>query len=170
MSSSYTLSQTFTVTHARHMAAKVAADLKRLQRFYPGCVTDTQIVEFEAEVVALLKAGYLGTVTYGFKKNGSWVEPTLRYNAADLNGASSVDDDPGRVRPGANTSGAVFHSYLTYSTSWNALTSSQQNAFKNELPFFRTGADEPGINGYLVADRTYSAGGHALNRSTVKSY
>ena len=33
---SYTVSQTntFTVTHARHMAAKVAADLKRMQRLY----------------------------------------------------------------------------------------------------------------------------------------
>ena len=31
---SYTESTTFTVTHARHMAAKVATDLKRMQRFY----------------------------------------------------------------------------------------------------------------------------------------
>ena len=40
MSSSFTLTETttFTLTHARHMAAKVATDLKRLQRFYgrPG--------------------------------------------------------------------------------------------------------------------------------------
>ena len=170
MSSSYTLSQTFTVTHARHMAAKVAADLKRLQRFYPGCLTDADIAAFEAEVVALLKEGYLGTVTYGFKRNGSWVEPTLRYNAADLNGSSSTDDDPGRVRPGANTAGAVFHSYLSYSAAWNGLTSAQQEAFKATLPVSRAGAAEPGISGYLVPDRTYSAGGHALNRSTVKSY
>ena len=36
MSYSYTLSETrtFTVTHARHMAAKVATDLKRMQRLY----------------------------------------------------------------------------------------------------------------------------------------
>ena len=34
--SSYTITETttFTVTHARHMAAKVSADLKRMQRFY----------------------------------------------------------------------------------------------------------------------------------------
>ena len=36
MSYSYTLTETttFTVTHARHMAAKVATDLKRMQRLY----------------------------------------------------------------------------------------------------------------------------------------
>ena len=35
MSYSYTISTltSFTVTHARHIAAKVATDLKRLQRF-----------------------------------------------------------------------------------------------------------------------------------------
>jgi hypothetical protein len=35
--SSYTITEsatTFTVTHARHMAAKVSTDLKRMQRLY----------------------------------------------------------------------------------------------------------------------------------------
>ena len=43
MSYSFTESEStsFTVTHARHMAAKVATDLKRLQRLYgrPGDLT-----------------------------------------------------------------------------------------------------------------------------------
>jgi len=36
MTASFTISESasFTVTHARHMASKVATDLKRLQRFY----------------------------------------------------------------------------------------------------------------------------------------
>ena len=64
MSYSYTLSETttFTVTHARHMAAKVATDLKRLQRFY-GQPSNSDIADYEIEVIALLKGGYLGTVT-----------------------------------------------------------------------------------------------------------
>jgi len=43
MASSYTISETatFTLTHAKHMAAKVAADLKRLQRFTVTLVTKT---------------------------------------------------------------------------------------------------------------------------------
>src|SRR5262245_42971432 len=62
MTYSLTISETtaFTVTHARHMAAKVATDLKRLQRFY-GKPTDAQIAAYEIEVIELLKAGYLGT-------------------------------------------------------------------------------------------------------------
>lgn len=47
MSSSYTTTETktFTLTHARHLAAKVATDLKRLQRFYGG-ISDERITHF----------------------------------------------------------------------------------------------------------------------------
>ena len=171
MSTSYTVSETttFTITHAKHMAAKVAADLKRMQRLY-GKPDDRDITSYEAEVVELLKAGYLGTVSYGYRRDGDFIEPTLRYTARDLAGSSANDDDPGKVMPGANITGATFHSYLTYSSAWNALSSAQQDAFKGALPFQRTGANEPGINGYLVEDRTYSAGGRAMGRSSVRSY
>ena len=48
MSYSYTSTETtaFTVTHAKHLASKVATDLKRLQRFYKK-PTDKKIDEFE---------------------------------------------------------------------------------------------------------------------------
>ena len=88
--SSYTISEsiTFTVTHARHMAAKIATDLKRIQRLY-GWPSDREIAEYEGEAVAMMKAGYLAEVTYGFKRNGLWVEPTLKYAARDLAGGES---------------------------------------------------------------------------------
>ena len=171
MSSSFTITEarTFTVTHARHMAAKVATDLKRLQRLY-GRPGDTSIAEYETEVIALLKAGYLGTVTYGYRRNGCWIEPTLRYTARDLAGMSANDDDPGCIRPGANVDGASFYSYLTYSAAWDRLSEAEQDSFKKSLPFYRGGAPEPAIDGYLSNDRTYSSGGRALDRASVRSY
>jgi hypothetical protein len=171
MSSSYTVSDvfTFTLTNAKHMAAKVATDLKRMQRFY-GFPSDSKIAEFEDELIALVKAGYLGTVAYGFKRDGLWIEPTLKYEAQDLFGSSGTDDDPGKVRPGLDISGASFYSYLTYSYTWDQLTSEEQSEFKRTLPLNRGGANEPGINGFLAKDLTYSSGGRALNRSCVRSY
>jgi hypothetical protein len=166
---SITESTTFTVTHARHMAAKVAADLKRMQRFY-GHPSDTAIVNYESEVVELLRAGYLGTLTVGFKRNDQWIEPTLRYTARDLAGAAANDDDPGRVLPGRDVSGASFYNYLTYSAAWDALSASDKDAFKRRMPFHRTDATEPTVNGYLVDDKTYSAGGRALGRASVRGY
>lgn len=171
MSSSFTITEasTFTVTHARHMAAKVATDLKRMQRFY-GKPSDTAIAEYEAEATELIKGGYLATVTYGYMRGDNWIEPTLRYTARDLSGASANDDDPGKVRPGADVSGASFYSYLTYTDAWYRLSATEQDAFKRRMPFYRGGAPEPGIDGYLSNDRTYSAGGRALERASVRSY
>lgn len=171
MSTSYSVSEStsFTVTHARHMAAKVATDLKRTQRLY-GSPSDADIASYETEVVELLKAGYLGTVCYGYRRDGKWVEPTLRYTAKDLAGAAANDDDPGRVRPGADISGATFYSYLTYTAAWDKLNSDQQQSFKKTLPVQRGGAPEPSVNGYFSPDKTYSAGGQALNRDSVRSW
>lgn len=169
--SSYTITETatFTVTHARHMAAKVSADLKRMQRFY-GYPSDSDIASYESEVTELLKAGYLGTLTVGFKRNDQWIEPTLRYTARDLAGMAANDDDPGRVLPGRDVSGASFYNYLTYSTSWDALSASERDSFKRRMPFYRTNATQPTVNGYLVDDKTYSAGGRALGRASVRAY
>lgn len=171
MTSSITVTEaaTFTVTHARHMAAKVATDLKRMQRMYDA-PSDTAIAQYETEVVELMKAGYLGTVSYGFRRDDVWIVPTLRYTAQDLLGSAASDDDPGRIRPGADITDATFYSYLTYSASWNRLTSEQQVAFKRTLPFFRGGAPEPGVDGYFSPDLVYSAGGRALNRDSVRSW
>jgi hypothetical protein len=171
MTDSYAISESrsFTLTDAKQMAAKVATDLKSMQRLYGG-PSDGDIASYEAEIIQLLNDGYLGTVTYGFKRDGEWIEPTLRYTARDLAGAAANDDDPGRVRPGANIDGATFYNYLTYSTSWSNLSQAQQDAYKSKLPFQRVGAPEPGVNGYLSDDRLYSSGGRALNRASVRNY
>lgn len=168
---SYTItdSSTFTITHARHMGAKVAADLKRIQRLYGG-VSDQRIADYEAELVEFIKAGYVETVTYGFQLNDQWIEPTLRYTAQELNGYSANDDDPGKVRPGANVAGAHFTSYLTYNSKWINTSQAEKDVFEARLPFSRQGAPAPTVNGYMESDRTYSAGGRSLNRSSVRSF
>lgn len=165
----YTETTTFTVTHARHIAAKVATDLQRIQRLYSQ-PTDQQIADYEAELVAMLKAGFVQRVIYGFKRDGAYIEPTLRYEASDLNGAAGIDDDPGKIRPGANVLGAVFTSFMTYSPAWFALTTGQQATFEADLPFARSNASEPTVSGYLASDLSYSAGGRFLQRSTLRSW
>lgn len=176
MSSSYTLSEvtSFTVTHARHLAAKVATDLKRIQRLYcqhsSGEPNDKRIADYETEIIALLKGGYLQEVTYGFKRNGRWIEPTIRYTARALAGSIANDDDPGRIRPGADIRESLFGSCLTYNAAWEALSATEKDAYSRNLPFQRSTGSEPGVDGYLSHDRTYSSGGCALDRASVRSY
>lgn len=165
-SSSYTQSTSFSVIHARHMASKVSTDLLRFQRFY-GKPSNEQINDYEAELVALLKEDYLKTVTYGFKRNGKWVE-ALRYHGL-TGGVLIADDDPGKLRPGADVNGCPFTSFLEYNDRWFALTDIEQQQFRKPLPFQRSNQNEPGVEGgYWAEDRTYSAGGRGISRSVIK--
>ena len=162
-----TESETFTVSHARHIACKVSSDLLRLQRLYGG-PSDEMIDAYEEELIALLKYDYLDTVTYGFKRNGAWVI-AVRYRA--VRGDLIADDDPGRIRPRTDISGARFWSYLTYNSRWWGLSKEERNAFKDSLPFQRANGYEPGVeNGYWEEDRSYSAGGRGLSRSTLRRW
>lgn len=166
---SYSNTFNFTVTDAKKLAAKVATDLKRIQRFY-GTPSDSRISDFEAEIIEFLKDGYLNTVTYGFQKNGKWIEPTIKYTAKDLANGFGIDDDPGRIKPGADVSGAFFYSYLTHTNAWHNLSLEDKNKYENKLPFKRTGAAEPDVDGYLSQDKTYTSGDKSLNRFIVKKY
>ena len=71
MTYSYSVTETitFTRTHAVHIAAKVATDLKRMQRLYEE-PSNSWIADFESEVIEFLKEGLLDTVTYGFHFSG----------------------------------------------------------------------------------------------------
>ncbi|SDR44539.1 hypothetical protein SAMN05519103_03230 [Rhizobiales bacterium GAS113] len=166
-STTFADSVTFSHSHAVHMAAKVATDLKRMQRFY-GKPTDAEIAEFEAEIVVMLKGKFLIEISYGFLRDGKFIEPTLRYTAQDLAGRAANDDDPGRVLPGANIEGASFHSFLVWTAAWSSLPPDERASFEKQLPFVRTTGSKPEVNGTLVDDRIYSAGGWALNRKSVK--
>jgi hypothetical protein len=158
---------TFTVTHARHLATKVTADLKRMQRYY-GRPGDAAISDYETELTELLKGGFVEVVTYGFQRAGHWIEPTVRYTARELLSWAS-DDDPGKVPARADVSGAHFGSYLVYSAAWQRLGAQEREQVERRLPFRRSIASEPGIDGYLCQDRTYSAGGRALDRYIVRT-
>ena len=170
MTGSYSVTgtATFTRTHAVHIAAKVATDLKRIQRFYYKPLNE-QIKKYEMEVIELLKYGYMDMVIYGFQRNGYWVEPTLSYTARDLSGITASDDDPGRIRPGSSIIGASFTSFLIYNTTWDQLSSEQRDKFSRRLPFQRSAGTEPDVNGNWNKDMTYSAGNRALDRSSLRS-
>lgn len=167
MSTSFTTTDTttFTRTHARHISAKVAADLKRMQRFYDS-PSDAHIAELEEELIILLLHACLKNVTYGFRRNGVWIEPTIRYTARELEEEFPDDHDPGRIYPGSDISRAYFYSYLNYSSNWDNLS----NSIKSRIPIKRSYAVEPGINGYLSLDKTYSAGGRTLNRASLLTF
>lgn len=156
---------TFTLTHAKHIAAKVSTDLLRFTRYYKKPTVE-QINRYEEELVAYLNAGYLDNVIYGYyNSNGDLVE-ALRYHVID--GELVGDDDPGKIRPGTDVPGESFGSFLSQNSKWYSLTPQERTDFKASLPFPRQHGTEPRpANGTWSRDLTYSAGGRGLGRSVI---
>jgi hypothetical protein len=168
MSFSYTTTQTFTRTSAKRVAAKVKGDLSYMQILY-GRPDDEDIEAYEEEVVELLAGGYLAEVCYGFKKAGNWVT-ALRY-VADLYGNLTGDDAVGKLDRNVDVSGASFHSFLRYSPKWAELTPTGRETIKARLTIKRSEGTEPGTEGgYWTQDKTYSADGGGVRRSTFRRY
>ena len=161
------IAETFSYTHARKIASKVATDLLRFRRYY-GRPSICRIDEYEAELIELLKFDCINHVTYGFKKSGEWIT-AVKYHA--VSGSLFSDDLPGRLRAGADIKGAVFTSFLSYSANWRRLSASEKNDIRARLPFRRSSGEEPGVkHGYWVSDLHYSAGGRALSRSHIRQW
>ena len=164
--STATATRTNTSVYARHIAAKVSADLKRLQRLYGiGSPTDQEIDAYEEELQMLLAYGYLGVVTYGYKRNDTWIV-ALKYEAIDGGVSNS---DPGGIRLEADVSDSYFSSFLIYSSKWNTMNEWERLAFKKSLPFQREEGREPKIErGCWAEGRRYTAGGLGVQRSTIQ--
>lgn len=165
-SSTNTASSTFTIANARNVTSRVKTDLKLLQREY-GSPSDEKIEDFGEEAAQLLNKKYLGTVKFGFRRDGDWVV-ALSYTANN-DGTLGADERAGQISRGVDISGASFYSYLSYSAKWDEQTYDAQVAFKTTLPVQRTGATEPGSgNGYWEETKSYSSNGRGVTRKSLK--
>lgn len=161
-----TATETFTRTSAKHVASKVAADLRYMQALY-GTPTDGWIEKYNAELVELLVGGYLDWVIYGMKRNEKWVV-AIKY-VADASGNLTTDQTAGKLPFDADVANLTATSYLSHTNTWNSLSVTQQAAIEAVAGFSRTSAPEPGIEGgHWESDRTYSHNGGGVRRSSLR--
>jgi len=161
--STNTLTNTFTITNAKYLGSKIAADLYQMQQFY-GSPSLAEINDYVDEAVTLMKDGYLKSVDYGFKKNGKWVF-ALSY---EISAYGTVDNNPGRVALGTNITGATWGSYLRTTDKFENLSIADQQRIKNSISIKRSGAPDPQTGTYGLYDKSYSSGSVDLNRKTIK--
>jgi hypothetical protein len=166
MTQTTTATATFNRSHARYVATKVAADLRRMQRLY-GWPTDKVIDDLIEEITEMLALDYLKTIEIGFERSGQRVV-SLKYESR-RDGTLSSDDNAGGLPRGVDVTGCERINYMTYTDKFNNLSSEQQLAVKKTLPYIRTAAAEPqdGI-GHWTQDRTYSAAGGGTVRRVFK--
>ena len=165
---SRTGTETFTITHARKLAAKVATDLHLCSLYY-GSPVDSAIPDYLEELALLLKNGYVQQYEFGFKKNEQRII-CWRY-VVDAYGQLIGDDRPGTLASWALVSGSQYYNHLWYSSSWWELAESQRQGIVELLPIQRRTCSAPGDgDGYWETDKTYAAGGRSLTRSTFRPY
>ena len=165
MTSTFTETRSFTRTSAHYIASKVVADLDRLRSYY-GHPSTKQILDYDAELVELLAEGCLASVEYGFHKNGKLLV-ALHY---DVRADGTLSDDrAGGVYARANTDGATWFSFLTYSPKWNQLSSGERGRIEGRIPLSRTiGSAPENGDGYWVTDRGYAADGVGTQRRSFR--
>ncbi len=162
MTSSYSLSETFSIVHARHISSRVAADMRLMSRYY-GYPAESAIENYLEEIAQLLARGYLATFEIGFKRNGRRLF-TLHYDVrAD---GTLTDSRAGGVPVGIDVAGATTFNFLTHSAAWFRLDPTTRAAFEAALPVQRIVDDAPiDGDGYWVWDeRSYAAAGMGLSR------
>jgi hypothetical protein len=161
-----TATESFTLTHAKHLASKVTADMKRCQQLY-GRLTDCEINNYGTELALLLRDGYASEYEFGFQRDDQRVV-SWRY-VVDSFGLSAVDDRPGRIVSGVDVASTKFFNFLTFSSAWANLSQEERDRIKSDLPIQRITGDPPkdGL-GYWESDRSYSASGVSLGRKTFR--
>jgi hypothetical protein len=168
MTMAYTYTTTFTLSHAKHLASKVVADLYQCSLLYDHPSLDS-VQAYEEELTTLLAGRYVETYEFGFKLNEQRVL-TWHYTvgpAGDLQG----DSRSGSLVRGVDVGGAQYFNFLTYSNQWGQLTPADREAIKKGLPFQRASGSAPGDgSGHWVIEHSYSAGGVLVTRKVFRPW
>lgn len=168
MTGTGTRTAAFTITHARYVGAKIGADLRLLNGLY-GRPSLARIDDYAEEAALLLRDGYLRTVDYGFKDDQNAWKLRLRYTATT--GGYLADDRPGKLPATVGIAGYGFCSYLTYSTTFDALAPAGKASVLEALPVLRAGADEPTTGaGSLTSGHGYARNGAGVSRDVFTAF
>lgn len=168
MSTTFTTSSTFTITEAKYLTSKIAADM-HLCALYYGNPGEIAIRIYSEELAILLRDGYVEAYEFGYKKDGQRVV-CWRYTV-HADGSVSADDSPGKVVSFADISGAAFYNHLSPSQKWFGLGESERDRVKRSLPIQRSAGELPSDgSGYWVGDRQYSSSGVGCSRQTFRPF
>ena len=164
--SSYSYAETFTRVHARRLAGRVTTDLRQSYLLYRS-PSESMLEKYRTELEELLSGGYVDRYQFGFKRDGQTVW-SLRY-VVGPDGSLTGTGAGGGVPVGRNVFGSTFFNFLTFSDSWSEKSESARQTIEQKLPFVRTVGTLPSeAGGYWTSDRTYAAGGVALERSVFR--
>ncbi|MEM9399993.1 MAG: hypothetical protein AAF984_07265 [Verrucomicrobiota bacterium] len=159
-------SHSFTLTHAKYLASKIATDMHRCYQNYGD---PQKIEDYQKELTQLLNNGYVSEYEFGYKKDGyrflSW------HYVIDENGIVDTDDRPGKIVSNVKLDGAAYFNFLWPSSKWHDLSQYDKSSFYDDLSIDRTPGSAPqdGNNGcWTSSDKNYFSGGTGIGRKTFR--
>jgi hypothetical protein len=168
MTDSHTNSESFTVTHARKLAAKVTADMYNCMQHYKYPQA-SEIDRFTAELVVMLSHHCVSVYEFGFQTPEKKRVVSWRYTVSvtgDLEGGRS-----GGLYATADISNAAWFNQMTYSEIWTALAPAEQEKIEALHEVSRVTKSGPSDgNGHWVTTRTYGAGGVSIVREDFQPW
>jgi hypothetical protein len=168
MADSYTNSESFTVTHARRLAAKVTADMYNCCQHY-GSPSPDDRDRFTQELVVMLSNKYVSVYEFGFQTAEEKRVVSWRYTvtvAGDLEGGKS-----GGLLATADISNATWFNQLTCNSNWFALNLAEQQKIRELHGVNRVNGSGPTDGeGHWTTTRTYGAGGVSIVREDFQPW
>ena len=168
MSFTTTRSSTFTITNARYLTSKIAADMHLCANYY-GRPSEQSIRDYAEELAQLLNDGYVEKYEFGYERNDQRI--VCWHYKVDSLGLITTDDRPGKLVSTVETVGASFYNHLWYSSAWFELSLSERERIEFQLPVKRVTGPAPtdGV-GYWTSDKNYFSGGKGFSRQTFRPY
>lgn len=167
MTGTYTLTETFNVTHARKLAAKAVADMHQCNLLYSKGPTSVAVANYEQELVAMLAGGYVDSYEFGFQTSAAKRVLAWKYTvglSGDLEGGRS-----GGLFAQADLAGTTLFNFMTTNSKWAGLSATDKSKVNDEHPVHRVEGEPPADgNGYWSSTRSYAAGGIAVNRQEFR--
>jgi hypothetical protein len=166
LSYSYTNTDSFTLTNAKKLAAKVSADMDQCRLLY-GKPLEEAIVRYRDELAVMLAERCVSEYEFGYKTSDEKRIVSWRYviNAAgDLEGGRS-----GGLFAAADVSKGTMFNFLWTNTTWANLSNSKKEEIRSQHAIRRGDGEPPADgSGIWVRDRTYGSGGVALERKEYR--
>ena len=167
MSTTYTLTETFNITHARRLAAKVVADMHQCNRLYARGPAPAEIAKYEQELVVLLAGGYVDTYECGFQSPDGRRVLSWKYTVSvtgDLEGGRS-----GGLYATADLASTTRFNFLSRNHKWWSLSETERTKIDAQHNVDRVDGNTPlDGNGYWTSTRSYASGGVGVMRQEFR--
>src|SRR4051812_31087181 len=115
MTGSSTQSVSFTRTHAIRLASKVTADMYQCFAHY-GRPSETDIVDYQAELVEMLAGNYVDTYEFGFKNSAGQRILSWKYRVVNGQLVGGNDDRSGGIYARATVASLSTFNFMEYSS------------------------------------------------------